>query len=54
VARRIAVISAMIRRMSGLESRPVMRDAEMAKQTVQMRKQMDELIRVSKMSPEAR
>ena len=45
VARRIAVLSAMIRRMSGLEARPVMRDAEMAKIDGPDAQAEDELIR---------
>ena len=36
MARRMAVMSAMMRRMLGLEARPAMRDAEWQKQMDQM------------------
>ncbi len=38
-------MSKMMHRMSGLQSRPAMKETEMQKQMGQMRKQMDEMMR---------
>lgn len=48
VAQRMALMSAMMRRMSGLEGRPAMKEAEWQKQMDQMRKRMDEMMRNSR------
>jgi hypothetical protein len=51
MAQRMAVMSTMMRRMSGLEVRPAMKDADWQKQMDQMRRQMDEMMRDPKMAP---
>lgn len=54
MAQRMAVMSTMMRRMSGLEARPAMKDADRQKQMNQMRRQMDEMMRDSTMPPRGR
>ena len=45
MARQMERMSKMMRMMSGLESRPAMKDPESQKQMALMRKQMDEMMR---------
>jgi hypothetical protein len=54
VAQRMAFMSTMMRRMSGLEARPAMREAEWQNQMDQMRKQMDDMMRNSSIKPAGR
>jgi hypothetical protein len=54
MGRRMGLMSAMMRRMSGLAARPAMKEAEWQKQMDQMRKQMDELMGASSMKPGAK
>jgi hypothetical protein len=54
MGRRMGLMSTMMRRMSGLEARPAMKEAEWQKQMNQMRKQMDEMMRDSSMKPGAK
>jgi hypothetical protein len=44
MAKRMGTMSGMMRRMSGLGSRPAMTEAEQKKRMDQMRKQMDEMV----------
>ena len=48
MAQHMTSMSVMMRRMSGLASRPAMKNADQQKQMDQMRKQMDEMMRGSK------
>lgn len=52
--KRMEVMSEMMKRMSGLQDRPSMNDAEMKKQMDQMRKQMHEMMRDQAMKPKAK
>ena len=45
MTKRMGAMSAMMRRMSGLGSRPAMNEAGQQKQMDRMRKQMDEMMR---------
>lgn len=54
MAQRMAFMSTMMRRMSWLEGRPAMKEAEWQKQMDRMRKQMDEMMRDSKVTPGTR
>ena len=54
MAQRMTFMSTMMRRMSWLEGRPAMKEVEWQKQMGQMRKQMDEMMRNSKMMPGAK
>ena len=54
IAQRMTFMSTMMRRMSELEGRPAMKEVEWQKQMGQMRKQMDEMMRNSKMMPGAK
>lgn len=54
MAKRMEFMSAMMRRLSGLEARPAIKHGEMDKQLDQMRKQMDDMMSNSKMAPGAR
>jgi hypothetical protein len=54
MAQRMAFMSAMMRRLSGLESRPAIKHANMQKQLDQMQKQMDEMTANSKIGPKAK
>ena len=44
MAQRMPFMSAMMRRLSGLEARPAIKHANLEKQLDQMRKQMDEMM----------
>lgn len=54
MAQRMAFMSTMMHRMSWLEGRPAMKEAEWQKQMDQMRTQMDGMMRDSKMMPGSR
>jgi|SRR5450631_1091098 hypothetical protein len=54
MAGRMALMSTMMQRMSGLASRPAMREPEWQKQMGGMRKQMDGMMRDSTMMPGAK
>ena len=54
MAGRMALMSTIMQRMSGLASRPAMREPEWQKQMGGMRKQMDEVMRDSTMMPGAK
>jgi hypothetical protein len=54
MAGRMALMSTMMQRMSGLAARPAMREQEWQKQMGGMRKQMDEMMRESMMMPGAK
>jgi len=49
MAQQMQIMSTLMRRLSGLEARPAMSEGEWQKQTDQMRQQMDEMIRESRM-----
>ena len=51
MAQRMQRMSTMMRRLSGLAARPVMRDREWRRQADQMRKQMDEMMSDRRMTP---
>lgn len=51
MAQRMGRMSMMMRRISGLVARPALKEADWQKQMNQMRKQMDEMIRDSRMTP---
>jgi len=51
IAQRMGFMSTMMRRMSALQARPAMNDAEWQKQMDRMRKQMDEMMRNPQMPP---
>ena len=51
MARRMALISTMMQRMSGLAARPAMRAPEWQKQMGEMRKQMDGMMSNPQMAP---
>ena len=51
MSRQMERMSKMMRMMSGLESRPAMKDLESQKQMGLMRKQMDEMMRDMSMGP---
>jgi hypothetical protein len=51
---RMTLMSTMMRRMSGLASRPAMREPEWQKQMGEMRKQMDGMMGDAKMMPGAK
>lgn len=51
MAGRMTLMSAMMRRMSGLAARPAMREPERQKQMGEMRKQMDEMMGSARMAP---
>ena len=54
MAGRMALMSSMMQRMSGLAARPAMREPEWQKQMGEMRKQMDAMGSDSKMMPGAK
>jgi hypothetical protein len=54
MAKRMAVMSTMMRRMSGLEARPAHTHAQLQNQMDQMRKLMDAMTGNSRMAPGAR
>jgi hypothetical protein len=54
MAKRMAFMSTMMRRMSGLEARPAHTHAQLQNQMDQMRKLMDEMMGNSRMAPGAR
>lgn len=54
MAGRMALMSTMMQRMSGLAARPAMREQEWQKQMGGMRKQMDGMVRDSTMVPSAK
>jgi hypothetical protein len=51
MAGKMTLMSTMMRRMSGLESRPAMREPKWQKQMGEMRKQMDEMMGNARMAP---
>jgi len=51
MAQRMAIMSTMMRNMSGPEGRPAMTEAEWQSQMDQMRKQMDDMMRDSSTKP---
>ena len=51
MADRMALMSTIMRRMSGLAARPAIKHAELQRQVDQMRKQMDEMVHESKTTP---
>jgi hypothetical protein len=51
MAQRMGRMSMMMRRISGLVARPALKEADWQKQMNQMRKQMDEMLRDSRMTP---
>ena len=52
MAQRMQRMSTMMRRLSGLAARPVMRDRDWRRQADQMRKQMDEMMGERRMKPD--
>jgi hypothetical protein len=52
MGQRMSRMSVMMRRLSGLAARPVMREREWQKRTGQMRKEMDEMTRGMRMNPD--
>ena len=54
MAKRMAVMSTIMRRMSGVEARPAHTRAQLQNQMEQMRKQMDDMTRDSRMAPAAK
>ena len=51
MAKRMAFMSIMMRRLSGLEARPAIKHGDMDKQLDQMQKQMSEMMGGAKMAP---
>jgi len=51
MAKRMAFMSIMMRRLSGLEARPAIKHGDMDKQLDQMQKQMSEMMGGTKMAP---
>ena len=51
MAKRMAFMSIMMRRLSGLEARPAIKHGDMDKQLDQMQKQMSEMMGSAKMAP---
>ena len=54
LGQRMEIMSKMMHRMSGLESRPAMKEPEMQQQLKQMRRQMDEMMRDPSMKSPAK
>ena len=52
IARRMARMSIMMRRLSGLAARPALKEPEWQRRMSQMRQQMDEMTRDSRMAPQ--
>jgi hypothetical protein len=52
LARRMARMSVMMRRLSGLAARPALKEPEWQRRMGQMRRQMDEMTRDSRMGPQ--
>src|SRR6516164_3893009 len=51
MSKRMAFMSIMMRRLSGLEARPAIKHGDMDKQLDQMQKQMSEMMGSAKMAP---
>ena len=54
MGKRMEAMASMMRRMSGLEAMPAMKEAEQQRQMDEMRTQMDEMMRSSSMRPETK
>lgn len=54
MAERMTGMSTIMQRMSGLEARPAMREPEWQRQMDEMRNQLDEMLRNSRMAPGAK